>query len=41
MKLGAGKQVQTYDASGLMNGSYIMQLKTSSGLVTRKIIVKK
>jgi hypothetical protein len=41
MKLSAGKQIQTYDASRLNKGSYILQLKTSTGIIKRQIIIKK
>ncbi len=37
----AGYYTQTYDASMLESGSYIIQLKTSAGSLDRKIIIKR
>jgi hypothetical protein len=35
-----GKNVQTYDATNLTRGSYIIQLKTSTGIDKRQVIIK-
>jgi PKD repeat protein len=40
MKLSEGKQILTYDASGLKSGSYIIQLKTSTGIINRQVFIK-
>jgi hypothetical protein len=36
-----GQQSVNFDASALMSGSYILQLKTSAGIVKRTMLVKK
>ncbi len=41
IKLNAGKQVQSYDASGLSSGMYIIQLRTSTGIISRQEVVKR
>jgi len=40
IKTAEGKNILTYDASRIENGSYIIQLKTSTGIVKRQVIVK-
>ncbi len=41
MSFNTGQKQITYDASALAAGSYIVQLKTSTGLVRKQLIIKK
>jgi hypothetical protein len=40
LKFSSGSQVLTYDASRLKSGSYILQLKTSTGITNRQVFIK-
>jgi PKD repeat protein len=41
LNMNQGAQVQSYDASRLKSGSYIVQLKASTGAVSRLMVVKR